>query len=114
MRNSSTAAPAIQIQEELPQPFRTKESNPANHTKEHLSRFYTIPQDDVKTIFVHGIQKIYNTQIKTFNEMSILIREPAIELLTYLKQTDFTKPVNKYVICILLLNFYKVLLIIIQ
>lgn len=101
IRCTSTAAQPIQIQDELIQTFRTKENNPSKHSAVHLNRYYTIPYNEIDTIFAQSIPGEYRKQNKTFQEMCILIRKPAIELINCLSQTDYTKPINKYVICIL-------------
>lgn len=40
------------------------------------------------------------SQIKTFREARIMVRKPALELFTYLKNSNFAHPVVRYVICI--------------
>lgn len=97
----STATQTAPIQDELLQSFRTREANPEKHNIEHLNRFYTVPSEEIKSIFCHGLPAKYQKQTKTFAEMCILIRKPALEILSCLAQTDYSKPVNKYVICIL-------------
>ena len=102
IRKLSTVVEPARSHEEPLQIFRTSESNPANHTKEHLKRFYTIPPDDKHRLFQSGgLRKSFEVDIKTFAECCIMIRQPAFEILSYLRQSDYTKPINKYVICIL-------------
>lgn len=82
--------------------FRTAENNPINHNTDHIARLYTVPIDIQQQIFQHGgLPKIFMKQITTFQECSIMVRQPAIEIISYLNQTDYTRPVNKYVLCIL-------------
>ncbi|KAM9294716.1 small ribosomal subunit protein mS29 [Gastrophryne carolinensis] len=78
--------------------FRTGESDPARHTEEHEGQFYTIPPSEVKDIFPHGLPARYKLQCKTFNETSLMVRRPALELLTYLKNSDFSQPAVRYVL----------------
>lgn len=40
------------------------------------------------------------SQIKTFQEACVMVRKPALELFTYLKNSNFAHPVIRYVICI--------------
>lgn len=99
-KQCSTLANVVpnQIQDELSQCFRTIESNPLNHNEQHLYKLYTIPPY-IRTLFqFNGIPKTFNKQIDTFNECSILIRNPAIEIISYLEQTDYSRPINKYVL----------------
>ncbi|XP_020281550.1 28S ribosomal protein S29, mitochondrial [Pseudomyrmex gracilis] len=79
--------------------FRTVENNPANHNADHIARLYTIPPDIQQQVFQYGgLTKAFSEQITTFQECSILVRQPAVEIISYLHQTDYTRPVNKYVL----------------
>lgn len=79
--------------------FRTLESNPTKHTEDHIGRFYTIDPELKKSLFPYGtIPKTYNDDAKTFCEMSVLVRSPAVEIINYLNKTDYSKPVNRYVL----------------
>ncbi|OXU23458.1 hypothetical protein TSAR_001642 [Trichomalopsis sarcophagae] len=98
LRYTSTAAQPIQIQDELIPTFRTKENDPSKHCAVHLNRYYTIPYNEINTIFAQTIPGEYVKQNKTFQEMCLLIRKPAIEIMNCLSQTDYTKPVNKYIL----------------
>lgn len=40
-------------------------------------------------------------QIKTFNEACVMVRQPALELISYLKKADYSKPALRYLLCIL-------------
>jgi len=95
-----------QVKDEQPSQvcsFRTTENNPVNHNVNHLARLYTIPTDIQKQIFQYGgLTRSFMKQVITFQECSILIRQPVVEIISYLHQADYTKPVNKYVLCILL------------
>lgn len=78
--------------------FRTLESNPTKHTEAHLNRFYTIDPSLRKTIFHKASMPLeFFEHLKTFGEMSLMIREPAVEVIGYLNKTDYKKPVNRYV-----------------
>lgn len=101
-RNNSTVAEAARINDEPLQTFRTTENNPINHTDDHLNRFYTLSTAKTQQLFQHGgLPKKFQQQIDTFCEHSLLIREPALEIISCLKLTDYSRPVNKYVLCIL-------------
>ncbi|XP_063001933.1 small ribosomal subunit protein mS29 [Elgaria multicarinata webbii] len=78
--------------------FRTSESDPANHTEEHVGQHYSLPPQEVKVMFPHGLPERFKLQVKTFNEACFMVREPAVELLTYLKHTNLAHPVLRYVI----------------
>ncbi|XP_011158728.2 28S ribosomal protein S29, mitochondrial [Solenopsis invicta] len=79
--------------------FRTTESNPVNHNADHIARFYSMPTDIQQQLFLHsGFPRLFAKQVTTFQECAILIRQPAIEIISYLGQADYTRPVNKYVL----------------
>lgn len=78
--------------------FRTLESNPTNHTEAHLARFYTVDPSLRKTTFHRTtMPKKFFEDAKTFTEMSLMVREPAVEVIGYLNKTDYTKPINRFV-----------------
>lgn len=82
--------------------FRTTENNPVNHNADHIARLYTVPTDVQQQLFQYGgIPALFRKQITTFQECALLIRQPAIEIMSYLSQADHTRPINKYVLCIL-------------
>ncbi|NXI44336.1 RT29 protein, partial [Galbula dea] len=78
--------------------FFTSENDPANHTKLHEGRHYSIPLEEVKAVFPHGLPYRFQQQIKTFNEACLMVRQPALELFTYLKNSNFAHPAVRYVI----------------
>ncbi|XP_013882931.1 small ribosomal subunit protein mS29 [Austrofundulus limnaeus] len=85
--------------ESKPEPFsvlRTQESDPAGHSEKHLNHLYTVPPDHSRLLFCHGFPASFQKQVKTFNESCIMVRPPALELISYLKQTDFSKPAQRY------------------
>lgn len=97
---------AIQVKDEQATQaclFRTTENNPVNHNTDHIARLYTVSKDVQQQLFQYGgLPRLFMKQVTTFQECGILIRQPAIEVMSYLSQTDHTRPVNKYVLCILL------------
>lgn len=110
---STVTAKKVETPQEPLELFRTYENDPSKHTESHLYRFYTITPDHKKQIFqLGGIPKPLKIQMDTFRENCMLIRQPAIEIMNYIRQADYSKPVNKYVLCILLqiYFFFKYLL----
>jgi len=103
VRKFSTAVKAKDEQATQVCSFRTTENNPVNHNTDHIARLYTMPSNVQQQLFQHdGLPRTFIKQITTFQEYALLIRQPAIEILSYLNQADYTRPVNKYVLCILL------------
>ncbi|XP_072166747.1 small ribosomal subunit protein mS29-like [Diadema setosum] len=78
--------------------FRTAESNPVNHNASHIGQFYTIPRKDVETLFPVGMSSRWLKLIRPFQEASLMVRKPAVEIIDHLRRTDFTNPPVKYVL----------------
>ena len=73
-----------------------------NHTVDDIAKFYTIPDDLVNKLFsFRGVPTEFTKNAKTFGEHNIQIRSPAIEIIDYMKKTDYNKPVIRYMLCIL-------------
>lgn len=99
LRRYTTVAEAAPVQDVQIDHFRTNETNPINHDKKHINRFYKMPNQVRQKLFQHGgLPKNLLSQFDTFYENCILIREPALEVISYLKATDYSKPVNRYVL----------------
>ncbi|XP_030330098.1 28S ribosomal protein S29, mitochondrial isoform X1 [Strigops habroptila] len=96
-----SAAASQDVQTPAPPPravFYTSENNPANHGEQHEGRHYSIPLEEVRAVFPHGLPYRFQQQIKTFNEAFLMVRKPALELFTYLKSSNFAHPAVRYVI----------------
>lgn len=79
---------------------RTTESDPAKHGPLHHGLFYTIPSEAANRLFVlGGLDKQQTSLIKTFQEHAIMVRKPALEIISLLEKTDFSRPPNRYVLC---------------
>lgn len=77
---------------------RTSDSDPAKHGEQHEGQHYSIPLQDLKTVFPHGLPPRYMMQVKTFGEACLMVRKPALELLGYLKNTNFAHPAVRYLL----------------
>uniref|UniRef100_A0A1A8GQB1 Small ribosomal subunit protein mS29 n=1 Tax=Nothobranchius korthausae TaxID=1143690 RepID=A0A1A8GQB1_9TELE len=75
---------------------RTQEQDPAGHMEKHIGQFYTLPPSHVRPLFPHGLPYRFQQQAKTFNEACVMVRQPALEVISYLKSTDFSKPAQRY------------------
>ncbi|KAM9214642.1 small ribosomal subunit protein mS29 isoform 2-T4 [Leptosomus discolor] len=96
---SSVVGQDVQTLAERPRAvFCTSENDPANHTEQHEGRHYSIPLEEVKAVFPHGLPRRFQQQIKTFNEACLMVRRPALELFAYLKSSNFAHPAVRYVI----------------
>lgn len=100
LRCLSSAEPASKTEPLISNTFRTNESDPRNHSASHLGMFYTIPSEMANKLFVlGGFDKEQQAAIKTFKETAIMVRRPALEVFDYLNKADYSRPVNRYVLC---------------
>ncbi|XP_076010928.1 small ribosomal subunit protein mS29 [Genypterus blacodes] len=76
--------------------FRTQENDPANHSQNHVGQYYTLPPALIRKMFPQGLPYRYQQQMKTFNEACVMVRQPSVEVISYLKKTDFSKPAVRY------------------
>uniref|UniRef100_A0A8C6R717 Small ribosomal subunit protein mS29 n=1 Tax=Nannospalax galili TaxID=1026970 RepID=A0A8C6R717_NANGA len=96
---SSQASQKNQVPVEHPRAIsRTSESDPAKHGEQHEGQHYSIPLQDLKMVFPHGLPPRFVMQVKTFGEACLMIRKPALELLHYLKNTNFAHPAVRYLL----------------
>ncbi|XP_077178901.1 small ribosomal subunit protein mS29 [Paroedura picta] len=96
---SSAVIQDAQLAPEKPRAiFRTNESDPANHTEEHVGHYYSIPEEERKVMLPHGLPPRFQLQMKTFNEACFMVRKPSLELISYLKQTNFAHPAIRYLL----------------
>ncbi len=97
---------------EIVDTFRTNETNPSQHSTQHLSMYYTMPSEVVNKLFVlGGWHKEQQITFKTFNETSIMIRSPALEVIQYLKKADYSRFINRYVLCMDFNNIFILFII---
>ncbi|KAH8402367.1 hypothetical protein KR009_011575 [Drosophila setifemur] len=99
MSTNAAAAAAAPLESPAISEFRTAVTNPGEHSSVQVAKFYTIPPEQKKQIFAGGgLPKQYEQQIKTFTESCLMVRNPALELLEYIKNADLSKPVVRYVL----------------
>ncbi|XP_071376488.1 small ribosomal subunit protein mS29 isoform X1 [Centroberyx affinis] len=94
--NQQQEALAVESASEPFSVFRTQESDPACQSEKHFGQYYTLPSAHIRTMFPHGLPPRYQYQIKTFNESCLMVRPPALEVISYLNKTDFSKPATRY------------------
>lgn len=62
-----------------------------------------MPDEVRRRLFDNYVLPLYYERlINIFNETNIIVREPALELIEYLKRANYDNPVIRYVLCILL------------
>lgn len=87
----------------LPEQIRSSHDEPSEQDISDIGRFYTIPPADFSRLSPkpgpgNGFSWRFLEDTKAFNECSIMIRRPALEIINYLKHSDFTKPVQRYLV----------------
>lgn len=94
LRCTSASEASVKLED-----FRTLESDPSKHDTKHLGRFYTISADAKKQLFTYGgLPKRFLTQTKTFTETCLMVRQPAVEIINILNNTNFNAPTNRLVL----------------
>ncbi|XP_029307921.1 small ribosomal subunit protein mS29 [Cottoperca gobio] len=89
---------AVAVQSE-PQPFsifRAQENDPAFQSEKHIGQYYTLPSEHISTAFPRSLPTRFQEQAKTFNEACVMVRRPALEVISYLKKTEHSKPSLRY------------------
>ncbi|KAK3866767.1 hypothetical protein Pcinc_027725 [Petrolisthes cinctipes] len=94
-RSSSTQA----VEEPRPIASRTVITNPSHHTSDHIGSWYTLEPNTVKRLFGHGgIPKPYRTLCDAFFESSLMVRQPALSTIDYIKRSNLNLPPNKFML----------------
>ena len=71
------------------------------HEERHLGKFYKIQDSEFEKLdpFSDLVEKQYLEQSKVFQEKCLMIRSPALEIISYLKQVDLSRPIYKFILC---------------
>ncbi|MPC27574.1 28S ribosomal protein S29, mitochondrial [Portunus trituberculatus] len=79
--------------------LRTFTSRPqVQHTAEQHGLWYTLRPSVVQQLFQYGIPKQYMTQCRTFAETCLMVRQPALTLMDYIRRSDLSLPPNKFLL----------------
>ncbi|XP_055842839.1 28S ribosomal protein S29, mitochondrial [Episyrphus balteatus] len=96
---STSAEPAISTKIPKSSEVRTNEGNTSKHSSNNLGKYYQIPNEDKKILFSHGgLPKSFEKQAKTFGETCLMVRQPALEVIDYIKSSNLNKPTVRYVL----------------
>lgn len=79
--------------------FRTLKSDPTKHTEADIGRFYTVDPELQKSLYRK--QSVTGSTLMdwaSFQEMCLMVRAPAVEMIGYLNAMDFTKPITRFVL----------------
>ncbi|KAH9631623.1 hypothetical protein HF086_006615 [Spodoptera exigua] len=79
--------------------FRTNEYSPTQHNEKQEGLFYTMKPELCKQLFSHGgFPKSFMQQTKTFTETAVMVRQPALDLISCIKASDLNHPAIRYVL----------------
>ena len=83
--------------------IRCEYANPADHSNKDEALFYKISQEVYQRMFLSTFNNKafplnFQKLCDVFNERCLMIRKPGLELLNYLKVTNFKNAVNRYLI----------------
>jgi len=78
--------------------FRTAEHDPSNHLNRHEGFFYTVPQAEKERWLNRCFSVEFNKALKAFNENCIMVRAPAVEIISSMKAADYATPAVRYVL----------------
>ncbi|KAG0725998.1 28S ribosomal protein S29, mitochondrial [Chionoecetes opilio] len=68
---------------------RTATTSPAQHTTDHRGLWYTLEQDMVTRLFTQGgMTKSFVTQCRTLAETCLMVRQPALTMMDYVRRTS--------------------------
>lgn len=78
---------------------RTRVENPVNHSMSDVGLFYTMSPEVRSQLFhVKGLKRRMRLQADTFNELALMVREPAVEIMECMKAANYLHPVVRYVL----------------
>ncbi|XP_063844911.1 small ribosomal subunit protein mS29-like isoform X1 [Scylla paramamosain] len=85
----------------LPRPLapRTSLTSPVEHTAEQRGLWYTLQPGVVQRLFSQGgVPKQFLTQCQTFAETCLMVRQPSLTLMDFIRRSDLSLPPNKFLL----------------
>ncbi|KAI1301449.1 28S ribosomal protein S29, mitochondrial [Halotydeus destructor] len=77
----------------------TQETDPAKHNAGHEGLFYIVPPEvRDRVMALEGLRDEQEEMFKFLDEAALIVRKPALEIIDKLERTDFSLPVNRYVL----------------
>ncbi|XP_067665815.1 small ribosomal subunit protein mS29-like isoform X1 [Haliotis asinina] len=77
---------------------RTSENNPLKHNGSHQGQHYTVPQGVYKDLMQRALPFEFKKQVKTFGEACMMVREPALEVMNYIRNLNLDLPASRIVL----------------
>lgn len=108
-RVQTLSAAASEHVDQLPD-YRTEEHDPRRHTNSHRGRLYTVPQDVIqrfgkeintqenRNAINYFAPKDFTDRCELFRETCLLVRDPALEILQNIENSDLNSPAIRYVL----------------
>lgn len=72
--------------------FRTPETDPLKHDMNHEGLYYTVPQKIYENFIKPGALPGYRRLVKTFQESTVMVRKPALELFDIIDNINLNHP----------------------
>ncbi|XP_071110426.1 small ribosomal subunit protein mS29-like isoform X1 [Haliotis cracherodii] len=77
---------------------RTSENNPLHHSGRQQGQHYTVPPGVYKDVLQRALPLEFKKQVKTFGEACVMIREPALEVMNYIRNLNLDLPASRIVL----------------
>lgn len=62
--------------------------------------FFQMPKSLFERLYgLYGFEPLQKELFEVLDDTSMMVREPYFQLVDYINRTDFTKPVNRYILC---------------
>ncbi|KAK8378676.1 hypothetical protein O3P69_009404 [Scylla paramamosain] len=93
------SAEAAQAPPPRPRAPRTSLTSPVEHTAEQRGLWYTLQPGVVQRLFSQGgVPKQFLTQCQTFAETCLMVRQPSLTLMDFIRRSDLSLPPNKFLL----------------
>ncbi|KAL4227881.1 28S ribosomal protein S29 [Mactra antiquata] len=84
--------PVFQHRTNLPAKFRTQHDDPTKFSLEDVGLYYKVSPEDYKKYIQSGQWPGYKKQVKTFTEATVMVRQPALEVLDIIENANYDYP----------------------
>ncbi|RNA01030.1 28S ribosomal mitochondrial [Brachionus plicatilis] len=84
----------------VPHVYRCSVNDPIKHNVNNLSKFYRLDQAELNVIdpFQECLNREQYAEFKAFDETCLMIRQPGVEIINYLKNLDLSLPAYRFVL----------------
>ncbi|CAF2115642.1 unnamed protein product [Rotaria magnacalcarata] len=94
------STPQEPITSKVEQPFRTSIDDPVLHSEKDVGLFYKVNPEDLKKLspFGKALPLQFREECEAFNETSVMIRQPSLDIIKLIKQINWNLPPLKIVL----------------